>query len=418
MSIFFNPPPPFVGGAQPHAPQELNPSAEAVQVDGPPPGLKPWLALVVAAWAPADLPPQLARPVPQAPAAAAQTPASNVAAQAAIVGAWQPDQAALQSQRPLPAQITAVRVDTPPIPVLEPLLTAIAGWTLGDPPPQGPARFVVQAVPVNNPPFAGGMSTAETAAVIASWQAADPPPWLPRYLAQAGAAVAAANPPFSQQVQLVAVLPGWQPPPLQPQTVARLPASVTAVAVNDPPYSGRTPLPGILATWQAPDPAPQVEGKLSAGVPGQSVDAPPPSRRQPFPVAAAWQVDPPPFVQYRLTVPSTPTVVNNPPFGLRQPLYPIVASWQPPDAQAPVAKNLSPQLVAVRVDNPPPRGRAPQLGIIQASWFEAQPPLPRSRYAVITLNVVGVRFANETLSGPTAVNETLAQPGPKAEILE
>lgn len=55
MAIYYPPPPPFMGGAQPHVPRKLPPAIIAVEVDNPPTTLGGPIAIlasIIAAWQP------------------------------------------------------------------------------------------------------------------------------------------------------------------------------------------------------------------------------------------------------------------------------------------------------------------------------------------------------------------------------
>jgi hypothetical protein len=195
VSIFFPPPPPFVGGAQPYAPSPLDPLIEAATVN-PPPGT-------------------LGGPVAIAASLVAQ-------AQPPIwpyecFGAAQP-----YATRMLNAALTAVEVDSPPF-----------SQTGG--PVAGTAEVVAQAQPPIWPYV-----------FIGSWQ-----PYAPAKLDPQIANAPTNNPPFSdfaRMAALQALTVAQAQPPLwsyeffaaaQPYAARTLNPSVTAVTVNNPPFDRR-----------------------------------------------------------------------------------------------------------------------------------------------------------------------------------
>jgi len=212
VAIFFPPPPPFMGGAQPHAPRELPPSITAVPVNNPPftqGGPIAVIAEVVAIGQPNPWQYVFAGPV------AGRQP---------------------YGPRQLNPSITAVPVNNPPFTYGGPiaLLAEEAAIAQPDPWTYNFAGATQPFTPKKNSPGIPG-------------QSADPPPFTHRGLVPATAEEIALTQPDPWTYNFAG---GWQP--FQPR---RLPASITAVPVNDPPFGSRgsAQLASIIAQAQ-PDP--------------------------------------------------------------------------------------------------------------------------------------------------------------------
>ena len=269
-----------------------------------------------------------------------------------------------------------------------------------------------EAVPANNPPFAHlGRTAIILAGVLAAWVAPDPLPTLPT------AKAAAAIPPVAtivgkpNQAVLWSALAAWW---AVPDALPTLSKKLTPPSVDNPPgVSARQPL---AAWWPAPDPQPPLTIKLV-----QPLIA---AAGQPYavswlaPVLSTWAVaDPLPTQAGKLSPQITAVPVNNPP-GIEFSLSGILSAWQPPDPiqvartfriqsgaaiapQQPTApnwltsvvaswsgidplpalrNNLSPQIIAVRVDNPP--GIELSLANVLAAWQAPDPAQPVRNFNV------------------------------------
>lgn len=389
MGHFYNPPPPFVGGAQPHAPHALNPSAEAVAVNNPPPthpGRIPVMAETIALWQPPDPNPMLGgrQPLeprklsPQLTAVVVNDPPythpGRIPVTAEIVALSQPPDPnpMIGGRQPLEPrklnpQLIAVRVDQPPIPIPESVLLAVdAAWRSDPVPTQVVQRIVTGAV-------AGSqvIPTPENAfAVIdAAWRQ-EPAPLLPRKNAPGIPGSSVDAPPIPVPENLFAVIDAaWRQDPA-PTIPGKLNASFEAVAVNNPPI----PVPEnyIVASWLAwipPDPSPTLPRNLGPGIPGQSVDNPPP------PLTMTVVLLPPdplpqttrPLVQAGAPAARVPFTPNW--------LMTVLASWTPADPAPQKAMTLNASFEAVRVDQPPVPTPEPMLTVIDAWWRQDVAPV-------------------------------------------
>lgn len=160
-------------------------------------------------------------------------------------------------------------------------------------------------------------------------------------------------------------------------------------SVDNPPYShpGRpgTKFYAILLAWISPPPMPQA-GIKGAAPSGWSVDNPPFKHGgKPGPeyygIISLWQpfVPTPQSLRY-LVQEGVIYVPDNPPFGLRNPLWPILSAWQP-EFQRPQRSKVNVSTPGWSVDNPPfvfPLRGGPELGII-FQWWNISPPQPQAR---------------------------------------
>ena len=236
MGYFYNPPPPFVGGAQPLAPKVSVPDALSPVVGPQLSGRAIALfATVMALWAAPD-------PLP-------------------FMGGRQPLQA-----RTLPPALLDVPVNNPPFSSRR---VPVAMWSVSEVRPQS-WKALSPGIPgqsVDNPPALRAALDLATA-----WRDPSLPLLSSRYVIQASIEVAA-QPTIT--AWLGTVLQSWQPVDLRFDRLRQLPPAVTAVAVNDPPFSTRNPwLPGVLVQWRPVDPQPW----------------------QPFFVSASWNETPIPPV--------------------------------------------------------------------------------------------------------------------------
>jgi hypothetical protein len=219
VAIYYPPPPPFMGGAQPHVPRELPPSITAVEVDNPPSTLG----------GPISLP---------ASVIAANWPEwSAVAWPYAFIRSAQP-----YGQRQLSPGIPGQDVDKPPISqlggpyALKAEAVAIAQpdpWTysfFGGRAPFEPKKLSpgIPGQDVDNPPFTyGGPLALKLQGVMVNqpdWSLAAWPyvfmgnrqPYIGQLLAPAITAVQVNTPPFTQferTAAAAAIRAAWNPPP-------------------------------------------------------------------------------------------------------------------------------------------------------------------------------------------------------------
>lgn len=167
MAIYRLPPSPFVGGRQPLDSRDLNPSAEAVEVNEPPPKVNPiLLATILIAWQPLPFTLQPQRFTPQEFVAAEQVP------------------------------FTRNNIDT-----------ILTWWIPPSPQPQVSVKLVTEFVVEEKIPFRQVRSPYYVDYLI---------PQLPRRLPLDILAVAVNDPPFGQRIWLNNIVRAWEPPPPLP----------------------------------------------------------------------------------------------------------------------------------------------------------------------------------------------------------
>ena len=279
MALYYQPPPPFIGGTQPLASRKLPPSETAVPVNDPPftgsARQNAALAEILVSWVP---PP----PAPQAPWKLAPSilavpendpPFGLRSWLGAVQQAWQPTPVViLGASKLVPAELPVAFTFDP----RRWLNVVLRTWDpiLGQL-PIGKLSPSILSVPEDAPPLSG---RAWLATVLRAW---DPVlgPMLrpPQFVSEL---IAAANPPFTR-AWLTTVLRAWEPS-LDPWITL----GKQIVSVDDPPFGSRAWLSRVLSAWQ-PDPvATQALWKLIAAVPE---DAPPVGVRGWLPIVVrAW----------------------------------------------------------------------------------------------------------------------------------
>src|SRR5579863_1488562 len=358
MSIFFPPPPPFVGGAQPNAGHLGTVSAEAVPVNNPPFSHAGRLAATMAAVL-------LWQPPPPDP----------------FIGARQP-----LELRKLAPGVPGQSVDAPPIPVPEPTIVARWAWEPPDPAPilRRPLAPAITAVPVNNPPTIDALSAANLELLLGAWQPTDPAPLLPGKLPQ-GQAVQWQSTPRLAQVYSV-VLPAWQPPEPLPTLETKLPPALSAVPVNNPPFGQRDPsLDAALLGWRPGDPLPTLTVKLAQGG-AATVAQTPYGAAWLATVVASWQPsDPAPQAQPRRLAGIPGYSVDPPPSRGSEGLQALLRrSWEPPDPLPALEGKLSPGIPGQSVD-PPPQGLLQRAFTAIAAAWRAVTGAPQSQQQVAAI---------------------------------
>lgn len=429
MAIYYQPPPPFVGGFQPDAPH-LGVSSELATERPPPfshtgrwasqlPSIQAWIppdpSPFVGAWQPLarrQLAPSIsAVPVSNPPFAPDynqqtywnalvgwtpqpfQLPAVNKLVQTTSVSNSQPynrlqDSAFpwLQQQQIAP-QSTKYLVQ-PAYVATGPWSSDFSGdfggdqpnvlykwlpaaWTSWIPPSPLPilTKQLLQVTTPSNPPFGPDYGQPQTWTILAAWTPPPPAPWQRPPLQQQSVD----NPSFGgyapSQPEYLTVLSAWTPPPPAPWQEPE----TQIVSVDNPTPDGygpqQTEYAIVLGTWVPPDPTPTQKRPLQT----VSVDNPPYgpdyNQSQYWSVLTAWvPPDPVPWQK-----PATQRQsVDNPPIGgyvADQPEYlSIVGAWAPPDP-APWQKLPS---QTVSVDNPPVRSGAWTIAM-QAGWIPPDP---------------------------------------------
>lgn len=319
-----------------------------------------------------------------------------------VLASWAAGDPPIAARGLLNPSITAVQVDDPPRrlfaplpwPSLDPLPTlpgklspGIPGQSVDAPPPatskitdiilrvwqEPPARpwtpvYYVQAAVVTFTP--SGRPWLST--VVAAWQPTDPAPQIKGPLSPGIPGQSVDQPPIPTPENFWSAYSSWLPadPPIR--TEHKLSPGIPGQSVDQPPPFARR----ASAFFEIALP-PQTKGQLSPGIPGQSVDNPPPlAVRVPYVQPELAPVAQPRSLQAALVV-----VAAQVPF-LRAWLSTVIASWILADPTPIRPRWLNPSITAVRVDNPPFGLRQP-LGPIYTTW---QPPAPApwiSHYAPI-----------------------------------
>ena len=356
-------PSPFVGGWQPLAPRQVNPSISAVRVDNPPIITAALGASLRASWEPPPpLPTLNARVVQPFLAPPTGMPTVLWPWLSSVLSTWTPPDPTPTLLRTLPPTITSVAVNNPPVVAVPRWMSTVQqSWQPPDPAPwQIPSR---QRQSVDNPPFGGYVPTQpEYAPVVQAWQPPDPLPTLNIRIVQPFV-----SPPTGMPVTLwpwlASVVSAWTPPDPVPTLPRHLPAQLTAVRVDNPPGIAQW-LSAVLGTWTPADTAQTLQRHV---VPATTAAA----ARTPSvlswltTVLTAWGPPDPAPIQRR---PSQTVSVDNPPRLSARWQPTVLQSWVPADP----APWLRPATQRQSVDRPPPI-YSPWQPIILRSWAPADP---------------------------------------------
>jgi len=232
------------------------------------------------------------------------------------------------------------------------------------------------------------------------------------------------------------------PPPhiggAQPLEARKLPPSITAVPENDPPFGLKTSLGAILKAWEPGPPLVKISKYFPQAEISALDDPPFGLKTNLYPILKSWerdlfpasivrfllQVEPdnPPFGVYRNAewkilqqwqVPNPPlqilrpfpfaVPVNDPPFGLRMNLYPILAAWLPSPPTPRILKYFPREEIAAQDD--PPFGLKSNLQLVLQAWQLASPTsrrlshLPQEQITTIRRALLSRHLANLRLRG-------------------
>lgn len=385
MGLYYNPPPPHIGAAQPLEPKKLTPPSGPAPQNPPIGGgsrsrsdvLQSW-ALAAAAVAAVVVLPRVFVP----PAAAASVPSELV--QDAIYRSWfdstsNSHYAALHVVREFAARMTppvsGPTPDSPPLNGGAEVPQTVLNWWI--PPPPAPQSSILLKPPQSgptpdNPPFVGG---AEVSQAVLNWWI--PPPPLPQ-------STIVLQPPQSGPVAFVfpqrgipdAVAAWWS----RELVVVDLPVpSVPQVAPDSPPISGTLhALAEIAQSWIPAPPAPITARLL---VPPQSGPAP---QNPPFVGGAKipasvlqWWIPPPPLPQLPEPFTTSVPAPDNPPFVGGAEIPASVLEWWRPSAPLPqLLIRGVPASPAAPAFIPPPVG----VSVAISAWWSgavSAPILPR-----------------------------------------
>lgn len=327
MGIFYNPPHPHIGAAQPGEPRKLTP-ASGPAVQNPPFRGSRVPAEVLACWVGFSV--AIVLPNFCVPQPAASFPFQNAAAQAAVMAAsWEAAPASPQ----LPRRLT--------------------------PPQSGPSP--------QNPPFTGSKVGTE---VLANWTAqilaiALPPSNLPPGLGSAVPLAGASIP--------IAVLAAWDAPAPAIQPVRRLTPPQSGPAPQNPPVIGARVPAAVLVAWIPPDPAPIVTRLLNPPIGIPAVNNPPFNGGAQFSLAAQlWWIPPPaqPPVARLLDPPVSGPAPQNPQFQGGRVSAEVLVSWLPAPPVPIVSRLLSPPIGATVAAFPFPPVRLDSI----LPWWQIVPP--------------------------------------------
>lgn len=362
------PPDPIVAG-------RVNPALEAVPVSNPPFGIpQPSLTGILAAWIPPPPQPIVAGTVNAVfEAVPVNNPPFGVPSPSlgVIRAAWEPPPPApIVAGLVGPALETAPVINNPPFSHPgrnEAVSRSVASWQ-SDPvywqffggsgsylPRYLPAS--ITAVPVNNPPIKL-VSASVLSSILTGWIPPAPQPIVAGLLGPALEAIQVNNPPFAGlTANLVSVLAAWIPPPPQPITAGSVNAAIEAVPVNNPPFNSRDNATGILLAWIPPPPAPIVATPLNPALSAVPVNNPPFGAK---PFAGLWEAAQSLPVVGRLLAP--PLLILHqqpPPLGQAD----VSRAWIPPDPAVQLQRYVPQAFAPPVVNNPPPGGRniGPQL---------------------------------------------------------
>lgn len=254
----------------------------------------------------------------------------------------------------------------------------LLAWQPAPPLPQTTRFLPVEAVavPADQPPSG---NRAQLWRILRAWPQRD-------YGRPAGssgreAAGVPDDPPFGQRRPLSELLRAWEPLPL-PAWKYVVPPIIAPVITDDPPFGNRWAKYQVelIREWHRP-PLRPLWGFIVAEE-GVRRDEPPYGLRTPlWPILQAWQPGPPLPARPGVLVQSGPVEPDDPPFGLRQPLWPILGTWVP---GPPLPRQQPPMVVQefVPTVNNPPFGLLTPIWPILAAW-EPGPPMPwRGRFIV------------------------------------
>jgi hypothetical protein len=247
MAIYYPPPNPFVGGRQPLAPKDLNPSFEEVQADNPIPRQVAVFTAILMAWQPAYLPYVPQQRQIQIPQEFVETehipPSSKINV---ILNSWNQNVPTIQVNVKVP--IVEEVTDNPPFSSRTILPVLITSWITPDPIIQKQNKFIFEEAVVSEViPF-----TSRINIILSNWQERTSLIQIGSKLTTEGVAVAETVP--YARPQLYIYLEDYYP--LLPKKF-NPEVFVPPAVVDDPPF-GRKVLwfNTVLDAWIPPPPPP------------------------------------------------------------------------------------------------------------------------------------------------------------------
>lgn len=289
------------------------PQETAAAVDIPIPGGKPSFRAALDSWA--QSPVLLWQNGFITQDVAAQVPFTR-AREAAALRSWEPEPYAQPARRYF-VQTPATTADDPPFGARPWLASVVSSWQQ-DWAWQRP-ELIVQGAPEDNPPFGANRSSVAR-------QAWEPDSWsVPQRTFQPPAVAAAVDDPpsLSKALFLARAAESWQQNVVTLLGKGFFPQSVAVV--DAPPPLSRTWLNTLNAIWNDP-----VEITITLPSTPEIVDNPPFIKRAVLDgVLTSWIQEFPTLQRRVLAVQGTPAQVDNPPFGLRPWLQTVMTAWEP-----------------------------------------------------------------------------------------
>lgn len=347
MGLYYNPPNPNIGAAQPLEPKKLTPASGPAPQNPPIIGARHRVETPLRSWV----------------AAAAE------AAAYPFMGTAQPLQKRL---------FTPPSGPTPQNPPIgggsRSRGDVLQSWALA-----AAATAAVVILPrVFVPPAAAQASVPASRvsdAIHQSWNVAPPTLSVRRLLTPPVSGPTPDNPPFVGGAAVSqAALNWWIPPPPQPQTAILLDPPISGPTPDNPPFVGGAEVPQTILNWWLPlPPAPQSSILLEP--PQSGPDFVFPRRGIPPGVMAWWTRE---LVVVDLLLPGAPQTPPDsaPVSGTATALAEVLLSWIPKPPAPIVARLLVPPISGPTPNNPPFMGGAkvPQAVL---SWWIPPPPLPQ-----------------------------------------
>lgn len=343
MAIYRQPPSPFVGGRQPLDSRDLNPSAEAVEVNDPVPNRSPAILIaILIAWQPGPPLPQRQILLPQEFVAVEE----KVPFKRHPLGIYPDYFQFISSEKQI--------FEEEKVPFIRQNINYVIEYH-----PQLPKRLPVDviAVPEDNPPF----TSRTNLPTIINW-------WIPpTYVIQPKLGVIT-EVAAEEKVSFKQYQPIQYPEGYLPQLPRKLPVDVTAVPENDPPFTSRTNLPAILIAWEPGPPRPFFGNKATPSLISVQPDNPPFTSRTVLPILQSWIPGPPyPWLGYKINPSLSAVPEDNPPFTSRTNLPTILNWWIPPPPKPQTGVGLVIEFVAPVEEKVPYKSH---ISTIVSNWSE------------------------------------------------
>lgn len=341
MGLYYNPPQPHIGAAQPLEPKKLTPQSGPVPQNPPFMGGSRVRQEILNSWsvpAAAVVLQELFVPAVPAQAAPARTPDAIYQSWSSVLSNSQ--YASIQVVRESAARMTPPV--SGPVPTDPPfnggaeVSQAVLNWWI--PPPPAPQSSILLEPPQSgpapsNPPFVGG---AKLAPGIAQWWSRD------LVFVEISAPIVPQIQPDSAPVSraatsLAEILISWLPKPPAPITARLLVPPVSGPVPQNPPIVGSRIPAAVLQWWIPAPPLPQLSEQVVPPSPVVVTYVPPPVG-MPAAVTQWWALTAPAVILPRLLTPpqSGPDAFTFPPRGVPA----AVSLWWDAPAQFPQLRAL------------------------------------------------------------------------------